>query len=186
MGLRVNQCKRKGHVVRRSRRDSELSQKRIAEPNGGSLDEEKKMKRQILIVVALLALAGLTAAGVQAQSSASVRANIPFQFKDADKVMQAGEYTIRQINPGSDVVMLQLATKNGDASVIVRTTVIRTNAHQSALVFNRYGSDYFFSRVAIEGEAYAWQATKSSGERGVARELAMLKTQSETITVALR
>ncbi len=145
------------------------------------------MKKQMLIVVALLTLIGMTAAAAQAQSSASVRATIPFEFKVADKIMPAGEYVIREVNPSSDAVTLQIASRRGDASVMVRTTAMQTNgAQRSALVFNRYGNHYFFSTVAIEGLAYSWQAPRSRGERGVARELAMLKTQGEAVTVALR
>ena len=145
------------------------------------------MKKQTLFVVALFALIGLTAAGAQAQSSTLVRANIPFEFKVADKIMPAGEYLIRQINPSSDAVTLQIAAEDNDATVMVRTTAMQMNGTQrSALVFNRYGSDYFFSMVSIEGAVYSWQAPRSRGERGVARELAALKTAGEVVTVAVR
>ena len=144
------------------------------------------MKKQTLIVVTLFALIGLTAAGAQAQSSASVRANIPFEFKVADKIMPAGEYLIRQINPSSDAVTLQIATKNGDATVMVRTIAIQSNATQSALVFNRYGNDYFFSMVSIEGAAYSWQAPRSHAELGAVRELAALRVEGDKVAVLTR
>ena len=145
------------------------------------------MKKQTLIVVALFALIGLTAASAQAQSSTLVRVSIPFEFKVAEKIMPAGEYLIRQINPSSDAVTLQIAAKDGDANVIVRTTAMQMNgAQRSALAFNRYGSHYFFSMVSIEGAAYSWQAPKSRGERGAARELAALKSAGEVVTVAVR
>ncbi len=145
------------------------------------------MKKQTLIVVALLALIGFTAAGVQAQSSASVRANIPFEFQVADKMMPAGEYLIRQVNPSSDAVTLQIAATHGNATAMVRTNAVQMNGTQrSALVFNRYGNHYFFSTVTIEGAQYSWQALKSRGERGIASELAALKSEGDVLTVAIR
>ena len=67
------------------------------------------MKKQTLIVVALFALIGLTAAGAQAQSSTLVRVSIPFEFKvaDIDHPFAAGRTLLFALNftgPGGEFV----------------------------------------------------------------------------------
>jgi len=146
------------------------------------------MKKQIYTMAAMLMLIGVLAVTAEAQSvnGVSLRANIPFEFSVGDKLLPAGEYRIQQVNPSSDLATLQFATVNGDARVLVRVRSIRGNAKRTALVFNRYGSSYFLSTLAIEGATDAWQAPKSHAERSVGRELAALKISAETVAVLAR
>jgi len=147
------------------------------------------MKKQISTMFAMLMLVGLLAVTAEAQSvnGVSIRATIPFEFSVGDKLLPAGEYRIQQVNPASDLAMLQIATANGEARVLVRVRSIRAgNTSQTALVFNQYGSSYFLSTLAIEGSEDAWQAPKSHTERGVRRELAALKMKAETVAVLAR
>jgi len=101
--------------------------------------------------------------------------------------LPAGEYRIQQVNPSSDVVMLQIANANGEARVMVRVQSMRArDTNRTELVFNRYGSSYFLSTLAIEGSVDAWQAPKSHTERGVGRELAALKVDGEKVAILAR
>src|SRR6476659_6019088 len=132
------------------------------------------MRKQIYAVATMLMLIGILAVTAEAQSvnGVSIRANIPFEFSVGDKLLPAGEYRIQQVNPSSDVVMLQIANANGEARVMVRVQSMRArDTNRTGLVFNRYGSSYFLSTLAIEGSVDAWQAPKSHAERGVGREL---------------
>ena len=147
------------------------------------------MKKQISIMFAMLMLVGLLAVTAEAQSvnGVSIRATIPFEFSVGDKLLPAGEYRIQQVNPASDLPMLQIATPNGEARVMVRVRSTHApSTNQTTLVFNRYGSSYFLSTLTIEGSADAWQAPKSHTERGVGRELAALNRRSETVAVLAR
>src|SRR5262249_777298 len=102
----------------------------------------KVMKKQIYTLAPMLTLIGVLAVTAEAQSvnGVSIRATIPFDFSVGDKLLRAGEYRIQQVNPSSDLAMLQIATANGDACVLVRVQSIRARrTSQTALVFNRYG-----------------------------------------------
>jgi len=57
------------------------------------------------------------------------------------------------------------------------------NTNQTALIFNRYGGNYFLSTLAIEGATDAWQTPKSHAERAVGRELAALRIDPERVAV---
>jgi len=147
------------------------------------------MKKQIYAAVTLLMVIGIWAVTAEAQSvnGVSIRANIPFEFSVGDKLLPAGEYRIQQVNPSSDVVMLQIANANGEARVMVRVQSMRAcDTNRTELVFNRYGSSYFLSTLAIEGSVDAWQAPKSHAERGVGRELAALKVDGEKVAILAR
>jgi len=147
------------------------------------------MKKQIYAGVTLLMVIGIWAVTAEAQSvnGVSIRANIPFEFSVGDKLLPAGEYRIQQVNPSSDVVMLQIANANGEARVLVRVQSMRArDTNRTELVFNRYGSNYFLSTLAIEGSVDAWQAPKSHAERGVGRELAALKVDGEKVAILAR
>ena len=147
------------------------------------------MKKEIYAAVTLLMVIGIWAVTAEAQSvnGVSIRANIPFEFSVGDKLLPAGEYRIQQVNPSSDVAMLQLANANGEARVLVRVQSMRArDTNRTELVFNRYGSSYFLSTLAIEGSVDAWQAPKSHAERGVGRELAALKVDGEKVAILAR
>ena len=147
------------------------------------------MKKEIYAAATMLMLIGILAVTAEAQSvnGVSIRANIPFEFSVGDKLLPAGEYRIQQVNPSSDVVMLQIANANGEARVMVRVQSMRArDTNRTELVFNRYGSSYFLSTLAIEGSVDAWQAPKSHTERGVGRELAALKVDGEKVAILAR
>jgi len=147
------------------------------------------MKKEIYAAATMLMLIGILAVTAEAQSvnGVSIRANIPFEFSVGDKLLPAGEYRIQQVNPSSDVVMLQIANANGEARVLVRVQSMRArDTNRTELVFNRYGSSYFLSTLAIEGSVDAWQAPKSHAERGVGRELAALKVDGEKVAILAR
>jgi len=70
---------------------------------------------------------------------------------------------------------------------LVRVQSMRArDTNRTALVFNRYGSNYFLSTLAIEGSVDAWQAPKSYAERSVGRELAALRINGEKVAVLAR
>jgi len=147
------------------------------------------MKKEIYAAATMLMLIGILAVTAEAQSvnGVSIRANIPFEFSVGDKLLPAGEYRIQQVDPSSDVVMLQIANANGEARVLVRVQSMRArDTNRTELVFNRYGSSYFLSTLAIEGSVDAWQAPKSHAERGVGRELAALKVDGEKVAILAR
>lgn len=140
-----------------------------------------------MIVMSILVGSMVVAAEAQSASRTELRAHVPFEFNVGDKTLPAGEYTIHQVNPSSDVVVLQLRNSTTGSNLLVRMNEISTNAQTSSkLIFTRHGSHYFFSSVTIEGFVNAWQAPKSRAERGIEGELAILNSGSERVAIAAR
>ena len=147
------------------------------------------MKKQAYTMIALLVLVGGMAVAAQAQTGARTQliASIPFEFNVGEKTMPAGEYTVRQVNPSSDRAVLQLSSRNGKATVMIQMNpVIAKGAKEkSNLTFNRYGNQYFFAQAWMPGND-GLAAGKSNAERGVQREQAGIKAQTETVALRSR
>ena len=152
------------------------------------MGERKSKMKKTYSMIALVVLIGSLAVTAQAQTSnhTLVRASVPFEFNIGDKTMPAGEYTIRQISPRSEPGLLRITDEKGEAVSVLRTQLASgAAAEKTVLLFNRYGSQYFFSGVTIEG-LDTWQASRSRAERGIAREFAVLNAKAEAVTVATR
>ena len=145
------------------------------------------MKRYFNIPMALILLAGVLAAGVQAQTSSAqkVIANIPFAFHVGQTELPAGKYTITVVNPSSDQKVLQIRNADGRSSAMVQTTsVLRNVAGDAKLVFHRYGDRYFFAQAHVAGETTSLAAIKSKAERAEQESIAKANKKSVVVILA--
>ncbi len=143
-------------------------------------------KTYTTIALAVLVCAMAVAANAQGNGRRMV-ANVPFQFNVGDKTLPAGEYTIVQTNPSSDLAVLQIRTKDGSQHVLVQMgSIVRKSADASTLVFHRYGNKYFFAQAWIDGEREGLSAPSSRAERATQKELTALGVKSETIALSSR
>jgi hypothetical protein len=114
-------------------------------------------------------------------------ADIPFDFNVGNQTLPAGEYTVRQVNPASDQAVLQIRSKDGRVSAMVRMGSVHGKAQESAkLIFNRYGNQHFFAQAWVDGDNTGLQAAKSRAERNIDRELAGLRPTSEAVALKVR
>ena len=127
------------------------------------------MKRQAFMILTTLSLLVMLAAtSVYAQiSGVLVVAKIPFEFSVGNNVLPAGEYTvskmtrdslvIRSVDFGTSDIFLTISTQAG------------TTPNQSALVFNRYGDQYFLSKVWTTGNDTGRELWKPRAEEELIR-----------------
>lgn len=127
------------------------------------------------VLIALTLFAGLMVPATQAQSII-LKADIPFDFVVGDKQLHSGEYNVKQTHPG---VMLIQGTRS---SAMVLTTAADGGkiSDVGKLVFNRYGDQYFLSKIWTNDSGR--QLPKSRLEREVAQRL----SESGTTVVAAR
>jgi hypothetical protein len=145
--------------------------------------------KKVYTMIALMVLVGSMAVAAQAQTASRTQlvASIPFQFHVGDQAMPAGEYTISQVNPSSDRAVLRLRAKNGSSTVMIQmNNVIGKVRDGSQLVFNRLGSEYYFSQAWMSGDDTGWQASKSKVERQTQQQLAGMKWSTETVALRIR
>lgn len=141
------------------------------------------MKKQVLkgstMLMLIVAIALATAVvSANAQSSAKVVSNIPFEFVVGDRTLPAGEYTVRPATASGAALMIQGEDNGKSAIRLVAQTAQKKNNTDARLVFHRYGQSYFLAEV-WNGESTGRQLQKSKQERAVERELASIPSKSD-------
>lgn len=155
------------------------------------------MKRQFLkgftMLMLILAVSLITAVvNANAQSSQSVRGQIPFEFFVGDKKMPAGEYAVKSVTQLDSGIAV--SSIDGASNAIQLTNAAAGDspeANKAVLIFHRYGHRYYLSQVwrGTEGR----ELLKSRTERAILRELSMMasnaqptnSTASDTETVVI-
>ena|SRR5436190_24191012 len=147
------------------------------------------MKKTAYTMIALLVLVGSMAVAAQAQTAgrAQMRVSIPFQFHVGDKTLPDGDYLVQQLNPTSGAMTMQISRKDGGANTIINMIGASGDTQSmTKLVFRRYGNQYYFAEVWIDGEKDGLQAPKSKAERATQKELAALNVKMETVALRVR
>lgn len=144
-----------------------------------------KKLNMIIAAIVLATVAGVSTAQAQSSPKLNLTANIPFDFKVGDKALPAGEYTVICVNPTSSVKVLQIRSKSGTASAMVRTNSVNGLSQDNArLVFHRYGDQYFFAQAWMAAEGIGMQAPQSKAMKAL--ELAQEKRSTETVLASTR
>ncbi len=144
-------------------------------------------KSGLFLAVIIAALVGFSTAHAQTTSGLQFSANIPFKFNVGDRTLPAGRYSVRCINPSSDVKVLQLRSVDGKWTAVVNTSsVVGRMNKDTRLVFNRYGTRYYFAQAWLVSERVGMQAVKSQSERTTATATARLAGARETIALTTK
>jgi hypothetical protein len=138
------------------------------------------MYKQICKTLAVISLFAMLAAPVfQAQSDA-LEANIPFEFNVGKAVLPSGVYRIKPMNPST----LRIQSQDGHRGAIALIIGVSSSKEGDAgkLVFNRYGSQYFLSKVWRPGSHDGQELLKSRIEIEMAKNI----SRPEATTVAVK
>ncbi len=132
------------------------------------------MKTHINSIIIVILFAGCCVVGASAQVHSQVKAAIPFDFTLQGRNFKAGNYVISSINPESDgrgLAFRQMDVKRGQIVILTPATVERSkNTAGPVLIFNRYGSKYFFSEMRNPSENFAARARRSKQEEKMAEK----------------
>ena len=136
----------------------------------------KKQLVNVLTKIGFLSVMALvtTVGSAHGQSLAyKLRASIPFDFIVADKKLPAGDYYIGRANADVGDSLLFISSLDGRSHTIRPTIpVITLDAKdRGALVFHRYGDQYFLFQVWPAGATTGRALYKSRSEREILRKL---------------
>jgi len=131
------------------------------------------MKR--ITSIALFALVSIVTIGAASAQNRAVQATVPFDFSVGSKVIPAGTYTITEESP--NMVLIQ----NGDHRIgIFSTAYAETNTLKTGeLVFNRYGDQYFLSKVLCSSANMSLALPTSKAEHRAQTQEANLSNSSQ-------
>jgi hypothetical protein len=127
------------------------------------------MYRRVLNTMAVVSFFGMLAAPVVRAQSDMLVANIPFQFSVGNTVLPSGEYHVKALNPAT----LMIQSRDGHSAALATTIGVSSSKRvdQGKLVFNRYGTQYFLSKVWNPGNTVGKELLKSRTEIEVAKNL---------------
>jgi hypothetical protein len=143
----------------------------------------KEFLKGVTVLVAIVALAFVTAVAANAQSSNKAAdqlvVDIPFAFSVDYKTLPAGEYAVQTIATAGDALLIQSA--DGKTSVLrpCDATERLKNRTPARLVFHRYGERYFLAEVWNGSDSAGRQLMKSQAELALERESAELASKGE-------
>ena len=147
-------------------------------------EKANQMQKQILKAATILSLVvALTitfvAAPAAADSFGSIRVDVPFEFSAGSSVFPAGKYTIRPAGVNTNGV-IRITSEDGKTSGVLLTNSAESieSKNETALIFHRYGDQYFLFQVWVVGDTIGLEIPKSSMERQATRAVEVNKGQS--------
>jgi hypothetical protein len=129
------------------------------------------MKQRTLSSLTMLSLLlMLTVVTVSAQSESSGVIKIPFNFVIGQKILPAGEYTIRP-NRISSKTVWRVQGNDAHAGAFFLTVPVwaRETQEKTKLVFHKYGNQYFLSQIWIPGDNSGRELSMPRLERELAK-----------------
>jgi hypothetical protein len=113
---------------------------------------------------------------------------IPFNFKVGDRSFTSGEYNISLQSSNG---LLKVAGKDGHQAIYVLSQpgkkTLQTDMNAGKLVFNKYGEQYFLSKVVNPWEALELGIPKSKAEKELAKnQTANFSGHNQTVLIALK
>jgi hypothetical protein len=110
----------------------------------------------------------LAASAAFAQAGHRAIVNIPFAFNVGGKTLPAGEYRVQPYRRDTDKVWLIQSVEHR-TGIYVMTAPLQANAvrEEGQLIFNRYGDQYFLSKVWTPGTNTGFELPVSRQERAV-------------------
>jgi len=143
------------------------------------------------ICVSLMALSFLvsmaTVAPAYTGSVNGMKAQVPFDFYLGERLVTAGEYTVRSLT--GDEAALRIGNSRQGASVLTSSARERGNGEGRArLVFHKYGDQYFLAAVwGTDNTGRTLHETKR--ERQLRKEIATARrhaSEMEIVTIDAR
>jgi hypothetical protein len=139
------------------------------------------MKKPFFALSALVGLLGLfVPPAARAQVDATIEADIPFAFHAGEAQMPPGKYRLYSPEDSYGRVMEIRSVGGSEAALFeVFGTEDRNPAHDSELVFHKYGDNYYLWRIVESGSQTGDQVPVSRSEKSLRQELSPGERQAE-------
>jgi len=155
---------------------------------GCPLDTDHKevmMKKHAIPAFAVLGLAVMLVAKPASAQSSAMRVSIPFEFTVGKTTLPAGQYQVKMSSTGAGFLTIQGLDCAKSVVVLTNSSYANRTANESQLVFNRYGSHYFLSRIWTEGTDIGCELHRSPAEREIRRAYSLAQTdEARTVAIA--
>jgi hypothetical protein len=132
----------------------------------------KKVYKILAITTAILICMVVGASAQEATRTKSVR--IDFDFYAGKKLMPAGAYIVSLVRNNDTQKLILIQQQDGKSQAIIASVPNRNKADlkPGAILFNKYGSQYFLAGVQLGDSNILHTAIKTRAEREILREIA--------------
>ena len=139
---------------------------RKTEPNRRKRGLQQFLSFLLLPVFALTIFAGKASA----QIDGGLDAEIPFQFHVGTRELPPGKYRIHVLDEAS-LRTMEITSVDGSSSALfqVEESDAKSAPAQSELVFNKYGDNYFLSKLYDEGNPSGSELIESRYEKQLSK-----------------
>jgi hypothetical protein len=126
------------------------------------------MKGKLWLILTALSLEVILVGAPVFAQSMPLKANIPFSFTVGDRELAPGDYIVQVISNGQ---VLQLRSRDGRSAAFALSiaTLARSAPKRGTFIFNRYGNQYFLSKVLWPDYGIGRELPQSSRESALAR-----------------
>ena len=127
--------------------------------------------RQLLLsFMALFFALTIYPSKAHAQIIGELEANIPFQFHAGNAKFPAGKYLIHVLD-NTDLTVMEIRSADGSTSALFEVHDAEANSApgKSELIFNKYGNDYFLSKLFDEGDPSGSELIESRAEKQISK-----------------
>jgi hypothetical protein len=148
----------------------------------GYASKNETKGRQLVSLFAGLALAlTIGASNAKAQIVGDMVAKVPFEFHAGNSDFPAGEYRIRSVDE-SGLDVMQISTMDGSRSALfqVQESDAAATPTKSELIFNKYGDQYFLSKLYDQGERIGSEVLKTRTELRISKNVAQAEEHVPT------
>jgi hypothetical protein len=128
---------------------------------------------KILAITTLIFIGIVVGASAQEPTrTKSVR--IDFDFYAGKKLMPAGDYIVSLLSNGNTQKLILIQQQDGKSQAIIASVPNQNKADRKpgAILFNKYGSQYFLAGVQLGDGNILHTAVKTRAEREILREIA--------------
>jgi hypothetical protein len=134
--------------------------------------DKRRNSVQKLLSFLVLSLFALTicAGNSRAQIVGDLDADIPFPFHVGNTQLPAGKYRIHMVED-SDLNSMEIISADGSTSALFEVQESDANSApaKSELIFNKYGNQYFLSKLFDEGNRSGSELIESRYEKKVSK-----------------
>jgi len=136
------------------------------------------MKRQFLILIAIVAFATTLTTNALGQTGKTVKANIKFDFHIGERVYPAGEYRIESIGSMSETILqIRSVGDTNKNDIIVANHSNEGERQTPILVFQKYGENYFLTEISL-GTEWGYSIRPSRRQRESEKALALASREN--------
>jgi hypothetical protein len=132
----------------------------------------KKVYKILAITTLILICMVVGASAQEATRTKNVR--IDFDFYAGNKLMPAGDYILSLLQNGNTQKLILIQQQDGNSQAVIASVPNRNkdDRQPGAILFNKYGSQYFLAGVQLGDSNTLHTAIKTRAERDILKEIA--------------